>query len=379
MVKALGWWACVLTLAFGSFLCAGDGRAQAQDGAAVPNPPPPALAFPAERRISLKHHWTGEELSVVYRIGDAYQPEALAAISRLLRDYRCNKIVPIDPTLIDLVYELSSSLRPRGPVRVISGYRSEGYNASLLRAGRTVDPDSQHTLGHAVDVIFPGVKADTVRAAAGARNLGGVGYYPFSGPVFVHLDTGPVRQWVERDPKERRTLGVARRRSRVALDCSLTISKVLEEVPPALAYAALPPGASTRPHVDIESRPAAPVEMSSQGPLAGDHAESGAMAGLDQSEGPACQANDPLASLSLLPSPTHRQRMVKAAPPRKAAKAKRARHRFAPLVSLTLDRGGQAHPAGSDFFSEIGHFDAYMAEMWPAGTRPINDLSTVTA
>ena len=140
------------------FLRARHGRAQTQDGAAVSNPPPPALALPAERRILLKHHWTGEELSVVYRVGDAYQPQALASISRLLRDYRCNKIVPIDPKLIDLLYELSEELKPRGPVRVISGYRSEGYNASLLRAGRTVDPDSQHTLGHVVDVIFPGVR-----------------------------------------------------------------------------------------------------------------------------------------------------------------------------------------------------------------------------
>jgi uncharacterized protein YcbK (DUF882 family) len=345
MAKALGWWACAFALVLGGFFCTRDGRAQTQDGAAVPNPPPPVLAFPAERRISLKHHWTGEELSVVYRIGDSYQPDALASISHLLRDYRCNKVVAIDPKLIDLLYELSQELSPRSPIRVISGYRSEGYNASLLRAGRTVDPDSQHTLGHAMDVIFPGVKADRVRVAAEARGLGGVGYYPFSGPVFVHLDTGPVRHWVERDPKERRALGVARHRSRVALDCSLTISKVLEEIPAALAYAALPPGASTRPHVEIESQPSAPVEMSRPDPLAGGPAAKEALAGLDEREGPACQANDPLISLSLLPRPAHPPRMVKTAAVRKASKARRAKApiRSAHLLRLASRRSGPVH------------------------------------
>ncbi len=292
-----------MALVLANLICAGTGQAQHLNAVAVPNPPQVAEALPREREIWLRHHWTGETLKVVYRIGDAYQPQALAAINWLLRDYRCNQVVSIDPKLIDLLYELAQELRPRGPVRVISGYRSEGYNASLLRAGRTVDPDSQHTLGHAVDVIFPGVKPDRVRAAAEARGLGGVGFYPFSGPIFVHVDTGPVRHWAERDPKLRRALGVARRRTRLALDCALTTEKVLEEIPAEQAYAALPPGASTRPYP--EAKPPTddgPAGGSSEGdsPALG-NAAGDTLSSAEHEDGPACRVEDSLSRLSLLP------------------------------------------------------------------------------
>ena len=175
----------------------------------------------------------------------------MAAINHLMRDYRCQKQTQMDPKLIDLLYELSQELGATGPIRVVSAYRSEGYNASLLRAGRTVDPDSQHTLGHAADVIFPGVKADALRAAAQTKGLGGVGYYPFSGPVFVHVDTGPVRHWAERDPAERRVVAAPRRSGRLVLDCELTTEQALAEVSAARVYAALPPGASTKPDPEV--------------------------------------------------------------------------------------------------------------------------------
>ena len=276
---------------------AGKGQAQTTEAASVPNPPEEAAAaLPQERRIALRHHWTREQIDVVYRIGDAYQPEAMAAINKLMRDYRCQKETQMDPGLIDLLYELQQQLKPTGPIRIVSAYRSEGYNASLLRAGRSVDPDSQHTRGHAADVIFPGVKPDALRAAAEARGLGGVGYYPFSGPVFVHVDTGPVRHWTERDPRERRVIATPKRRGRMVLDCSLTTEQALAEVSAAQVYAALPPGASTKPHPigDLQqtSVTGLPTFIPLQPGADGDDEE--------ESEGPTCQGNDPLAPLSLM-------------------------------------------------------------------------------
>jgi len=294
-----------LVLALAMIASAGTSTAEPEGGAvAVPNPQPPAPAYPAERTISLKHHWTREELTVVYRKGDDYQPEAMAAINHLLRDYRCQKETQMDPKLIDLLYELQQELDARGPIRVVSAFRSEGYNASLLRAGRNVDPDSQHTLGHAADVIFPGVKADKLKAAAEAKGIGGVGYYPFSGPVFVHVDTGPVRHWVETDPKERRALGIAMsRRSRFVLDCSLTREQALAEVSAERAYAALPPGASSKPNPNIDGlRTALAAGSAAFGSLAHQHGAVGkAAANIQADDGPACYGWDPLTNLSLLP------------------------------------------------------------------------------
>jgi uncharacterized protein YcbK (DUF882 family) len=52
---------------------------------------------------------------------------------------------------------------------------------------------SLHMVGKAADIRVPGVKLDTLRAAARSLQLGGVGFYPSSN--FVHVDTGRVRYW----------------------------------------------------------------------------------------------------------------------------------------------------------------------------------------
>jgi uncharacterized protein YcbK (DUF882 family) len=324
MIRAEGFLAWALALAIAGMAgVQANAAAETQSGSevAVPNPPQLAHQFPVERTISLKHHWTREELTIVYRIGDDYQPQAMAAINHLMRDYRCKTETQIDPKLVDLLYELQQELDVRGPIRVISAFRSEGHNASLLRAGRTVDPDSQHTRGHAADVIFPGVKADRLKAVAEAKGIGGVGYYPFSGPVFVHLDTGPVRHWVETDPKERRALGLAMsRRSRFVLDCSLTRDKVLAEISAERAYAALPQGASSKPDPEIEElRTALAAGSAAFGPLAHQRgAANRAAVNIQEEDGPACFGWEPLASLSLLPESPSRMESR----PRERQKAK---------------------------------------------------------
>ena len=303
--KRRGPGALALVLMMVGGACVAWGQAPGQP--TVPNPPGVEQNLPNERTLSLRHRWTHEALTVVYRIGGGYQAEALAALNWLLRDYRCNKYTTMDPKLFDLLYELQEELKPHGPIQIVSGYRSEGYNASLLRAGRTVDPDSQHTLGRAVDVIFPGVPADRVRAAAEAKGLGGVGYYPFSGPIFVHVDTGPVRHWAEQDPRVSRAMGVPmRRRSRLSLDCALTTEQVLEKIPPEQAYAVLPPGAASKPHPASNVSPASLAASASTFHRLMPRTSPGMTtpAGIKDSDGPSCAGADPLSRLSLLqPAP----------------------------------------------------------------------------
>ena len=203
---------------------------------------------PQMRTLRLKLHWTGESLDVVYRIGDVYQPEAMAKINHFLRDWRCNKSAEMDPKLIDRIYDLHQQIGARRTIRVISGFRSEGYNASLLVAGRTVDPESQHMFGRAVDIFVPGLRTDKLKDAAEAQALGGVGHYPFSGPRFIHIDTGPQRHWTEMDPSRQAQAGLAKRgRTRFKLNCDLTMADALRQVSATDAIAALPPGAAVDP------------------------------------------------------------------------------------------------------------------------------------
>jgi uncharacterized protein YcbK (DUF882 family) len=81
-----------------------------------------------------------------------------------------------------------------GVIDVLSGYRSQETNDELRASGTTNAAEhSQHIVAKAVDLRVDGVPAPVLRDAALSLNAGGVGYYPKS--QFVHVDTGPVRQW----------------------------------------------------------------------------------------------------------------------------------------------------------------------------------------
>jgi uncharacterized protein YcbK (DUF882 family) len=267
-----------------------DGRLH--DGVGLPE------RRPEFRVLHLRHHWTGEDLSVLYRIGDRYLPGAMQQIDRFMRDWRCDQATAMDVKLIDRLYELQIALGSRRTMRLISAYRSEGYNASLLRAGRTVDPDSQHMFGRAVDIFVPGLSLDELRAAAEKIGGGGTGYYPFSGPRFIHVDTGPVRHWSEMDPAVRRRLNLAvPARKPLNIDCSLTMAEVLREVPVSEVMAALPDGASTRNGANFH--PASYAEP----PAEGDQRQpdfdpgAGSMTGAIRSQG-LCQEANGMAALN---------------------------------------------------------------------------------
>lgn len=173
--------------------------AVAAAAAVVPQPVHAAAGNAArapERALSFFNTHTGERLRRVYCCAGDYQPEALREINFILRDFRANEIKPIDPTLLDLLFELGGTLETDQPFHIISGYRSPATNAMLRArggAGTGVASGSLHMVGKAIDIRVPGVKLDHLRGAARALKLGGVGYYPDSN--FVHVDTGRVRFW----------------------------------------------------------------------------------------------------------------------------------------------------------------------------------------
>jgi uncharacterized protein YcbK (DUF882 family) len=149
-----------------------------------------------ERKLSFFHTHTGERLKVTYCCDGEYQPEELARIDHLLRDFRQNEVKPIDPQLLDLLHELGGTLETDQPFHVISGYRSPRTNAMLRERGGShtgVATKSLHMVGKAIDIRVPGVKLDDLRGAAKALKIGGVGFYPSSN--FVHVDIGRVRYW----------------------------------------------------------------------------------------------------------------------------------------------------------------------------------------
>jgi uncharacterized protein YcbK (DUF882 family) len=154
---------------------------------------PKAPSFPG-REVSLVNLHTGESLRAEFFRKNTYLPDALRALSRLVRDHRTNEVHPIDPRLFDLLAGLQQKLGTREPFQIVSGYRSPETNDLLRRLNPGVAEHSYHCKGQATDVRYPGARLSHLHSAAVAMNCGGVGYYPSSD--FVHVDVGPVRHWV---------------------------------------------------------------------------------------------------------------------------------------------------------------------------------------
>ncbi len=146
--------------------------------------------------LHLHHLHTGENLDVVYRIGNTYLPDAIEKLNHFLRDHRTNDVSHYDPKEFDVLHEVMTKLgRPNGTIDIVCGYRTPWSNNFLrTRASVTgVAQHSQHMLAKAIDIRVPGVQTRTLRDIALSLHAGGVGYYPVS--QFVHVDVGPVRQW----------------------------------------------------------------------------------------------------------------------------------------------------------------------------------------
>jgi uncharacterized protein YcbK (DUF882 family) len=156
----------------------------------------PALAlprWPIRRALAFHNLHTGESLDAVYWADGRYLPEAAQRIEYLLRDFRNNKLHPIDPKLLDLLTTLRTRLNTSAPFLVISGYRSPATNAMLHRQSEGVATHSLHMVGQAIDIRLPDRALADVHREALAMKAGGVGYYPHSD--FVHVDVGRVRRW----------------------------------------------------------------------------------------------------------------------------------------------------------------------------------------
>jgi uncharacterized protein YcbK (DUF882 family) len=154
-----------------------------------------ATAEGETRTISFHHIHTNEDLTITYKVNGRYDEKALAKIDMLLRDWRQDKTVRMDPHLIDLLWEVQREVSAKQPIWVVCGYRSPATNESLRTHSSGVAKFSQHMNGKAVDFYIPGVSLDQLRAAGLRAQRGGVGFYPTSGSPFVHLDTSNVRHW----------------------------------------------------------------------------------------------------------------------------------------------------------------------------------------
>jgi uncharacterized protein YcbK (DUF882 family) len=171
---------------------ANDPDFRAALAAAIPVEPAAYAIEPYRLRLHNLH--TLEDIDLVYRIGDNYQPEAIARLNYFLRDHNTNDVIAYDPREFDLLHDILIRLRrPGATIDIVCGYRTQETNDVLRASSQGVAEHSQHILGHAIDIRIPGSTTTRLRNAALSLNEGGVGYYPTS--HFVHVDVGAIRTW----------------------------------------------------------------------------------------------------------------------------------------------------------------------------------------
>lgn len=118
---------------------------------------------------------TGEQVEVAIDLASGELDQgSYRALRHLMRCRRTGAEVPIDPRLIETLYQMSQ--RTGEKILLISGYRAPAYAA----------PASYHVRGMAADIRIPGMTALMVRDLARAIGVRGIGYYPRS--QFVHVD-----------------------------------------------------------------------------------------------------------------------------------------------------------------------------------------------
>jgi uncharacterized protein YcbK (DUF882 family) len=158
---------------------------------ATPFPARALPAAPALRRLKLFNAHTGESFDGPYR--DDVGPIALAMeeLSFFLRDHHSGVRIAIDVAVLDFLAAVMDGVGAT-QATVLSAYRTRETNAMLARTTFGVADNSQHIYGRALDIRF-GARLEEAMQAARAMQRGGVGWYPYSG--FIHLDSGPVRNW----------------------------------------------------------------------------------------------------------------------------------------------------------------------------------------
>jgi uncharacterized protein YcbK (DUF882 family) len=151
-----------------------------------------AFALPTGgRRLMLKNAHTGETFNGPYRDAAGPLPGAVSDLAVFLRDFHVDKSGPVDIGMLDFLADVMAATS-LGSATVLSAFRTRETNDRLRATNFGVAEQSMHLFGRGIDVTFDKHLGGAQQAALTMRR-GGVGWYPRSN--FIHLDSGPTRNW----------------------------------------------------------------------------------------------------------------------------------------------------------------------------------------
>ena len=148
-------------------------------------------APPGPARLKLSNPHTGETFDGLYRDDKGPIPSAMADLAVFLRDFHSGEILAMDVGVLDFLASVMGAVGATD-AQILSAYRTRATNEMLARTTFGVAENSQHIYGRALDIRLNTKLAEAMQTAR-AMQRGGVGWYPNSG--FIHVDSGPVRNW----------------------------------------------------------------------------------------------------------------------------------------------------------------------------------------
>jgi uncharacterized protein YcbK (DUF882 family) len=167
------------------FLCLAAGLAAWPSTARAVSRPPKL------RRLRLANANTGETFEGTYRNDNGPIDRVMEELCIFLRDHHSGEQTQMDVGVIDFLADVLDAVGETNAT-ILSAYRTAETNAMLAHTTFGVAEHSQHILGRALDLRLDS-KITVAMNAARAMQRGGVGWYPHSG--FIHIDSGPVRNW----------------------------------------------------------------------------------------------------------------------------------------------------------------------------------------
>jgi uncharacterized protein YcbK (DUF882 family) len=147
--------------------------------------------LPTLRGLKLYNAHTQETFDGPYRSPDGIIGTAAAELSELLRDFHSGVVASMDIGVIDFLWDVLNAVGAT-TATILSAYRTPETNEMLARTTFGVAEHSLHIYARAIDFTISSSLTEA-KAAARAMQRGGVGWYPRS--HFIHIDTGPVRNW----------------------------------------------------------------------------------------------------------------------------------------------------------------------------------------
>jgi len=162
-------------------------------GAALCTPAIASARASFRRTLDVRSARTDESFKGTYFGDGYYEPEAMAELDHLMRDFHVDESILMDVRLYDIFAALQDTLDTREPLVITSGYRTRRTNDKLRRRNRWAAKNSLHVPGMAADLKIKGVTSGQLVKVVRSLKMGGVGSY--SGSNFIHVDTGAVRSW----------------------------------------------------------------------------------------------------------------------------------------------------------------------------------------